>query len=204
MTIDGEQRYLEQPMAVVTPAPRAAASHDRAPDGDASRLVPSPTPTAGPAATPVATAPTAPVETALPPLQLAIAAIGLDGPIVLADNEHLPRIKVAGWLFKSAFPATAGNMVLLGHLDGSAAIFERLHELQPGDEVRVSTANKVHVYVVDSTTIVAETAVELLAPTTDAVLTLVTCAGDWNPATASYSKRLVVQAHYAAALVRQV
>jgi LPXTG-site transpeptidase (sortase) family protein len=134
----------------------------------------------------------------LPPVRLQIPALELDVPMLLTDNDNLPREQYAGWLFKSAFPATVGNMVILGHLDGAAAIFGRLNELQSGDEIRVYTKRQIHVYIVEESLTVADTAVEVLAPTDRPMVTLITCAGDWNPYERSYDQRLVVRANYSA------
>lgn len=205
---NGQRQFLEQPKVVVTPRPRASAAAI-APVTTSTPVVRRPSPPPAAPATPTAIATrsaTAPSPTTiaaapdvpLPPLHLTIPDIGVDIPIVLADNQHLPRVKVAGWFFKSAFPATAGNMVILGHVNGQAETFARLNELHPGDTIRITTANAVHIYVVDSTQIVDESAVEVLAPTTDPIATLITCAGDWNPAARSFNKRLVVRASYAA------
>jgi LPXTG-site transpeptidase (sortase) family protein len=203
VTSGGERRYLEQPMTLVTPragewSKRATASDSekeldeaqgsRASDGTAvpiSHAQPTPTP-------PLARS----IEVPLPPLRLEIPTIEVNVPVVLADNQNLPRVPLAGWFFKSAFPGTAGNSVLLGHVDGNAAIFGRLNELQAGDTVRVITAERIHIYTVDSAQLVDASAVEVLAPTIDSVVSLITCAGDWNPESRSYNKRLVVRAHY--------
>jgi LPXTG-site transpeptidase (sortase) family protein len=207
VTIDGQQRYLEQPQVVVTPRPQAIASPRAASPGPPGARQPTPLPARPPAptaaqASPATASSSLAAETPLPPLHLAIPAIAVDVPVVLADNQNLPRVKVAGWFFRSAFPATAGNLVLLGHVDGKAETFGRLAELRPGDQVRVFTADRVHVYVVDTAEVVDDQAVEVLAPTPEPVVTLITCAGDWNPTTRSYNERLVVRGHYAAVEAR--
>lgn len=196
VTVNGKRRYLEQPMVVVTPQPGVLA-----PRGAASA-----TPAAGAAPTttrpPTLATSAAEAKVALPPLQLVIPAIGVDVPVVLADNQHLPRVRAVGWFFRSAFPATAANMVLLGHVNGPAETFARLDELHPGDSIRVVTATAVQVYAVETLTIVNDSAVEVLAPTTEPVATLITCTGDWNSTTRSYNRRLVVRARYVAVETR--
>ena len=205
VTVNGQQRYLEQPQVLVTPRPQAITSPRAASPGPAGARQPTPLPTRPPApaqAAPATASSSLAAETPLPPLHLSIPVIAVDVPVVLADSRNLPRVKVAGWFFRSAFPATAGNLVLLGHVDGKAETFGRLAELRPGDQVRVYTADKVHVYVVDTAEVVNDQAVEVLAPTPDPVVTLITCAGDWNPTTRSYNERLVVRGHYAAVEAR--
>lgn len=228
VSVDGERQYLAQPMVIVTPDAGTLDTASDIPPSDIEAPPPSPSATTDIAgntqdtASPVpsertmipSAAPTATTSSAgntatttgntsrsqipLPPLKLQVPAIDVDVPVVLADNQHLPRVPLAGWFFKSAFPATAGNTVILGHVNGNAAIFARLHELQPGDEIRVLTETDTHIYIVDTTQIVDESAVEVLAPTPDSVVTLITCAGEWNPVTKSFSERLVVRGHYAA------
>src|SRR5205814_543012 len=73
----------------------------------------------------------------LPPERIRIPRIGVDWPVVLSDITHLPRFNGVGWLQGSAYPGTAGNLVLYGHLDGRYATFGRLHELRAGDEFSV-------------------------------------------------------------------
>lgn len=134
----------------------------------------------------------------LPPVALEVAAIDVSVPIRIVQSDSLPSSAYAGWLFRSAFPATAGNMVLLGHVDGPAAVFDRLGELTEGDEVRIDTATATHVYVVEWTAIVDSSAVEMLGPIEHPVLTLVTCFGEWNVERRSYDSRLIVRARYLA------
>ncbi len=70
----------------------------------------------------------------------------------------------------------AGNSVLYGHDDIEGSIFARLQELQPGDEVHVSTPNAAaRLYRVIDRKIVPPTAVEILNPTGDIRLTIFTC-----------------------------
>jgi LPXTG-site transpeptidase (sortase) family protein len=212
---DTERIYLVQPTAVVTPPVRSTPALP-----DAAPSVPSPAPppplqpgqdgdvftdessddTPNGDAQPTGTAAAAPAraDVPLPPVGLQIPAIQLDVPVMLTTSDSLPSRQYAGWFFRSAFPATAGNMVILGHLDGDAAVFSRLDELVAGDELRVLTNDHVHVYIVESTSTVDASAVDVLAPTDRAMATLITCAGDWNWEQQSYESRLVVRAHYVA------
>jgi LPXTG-site transpeptidase (sortase) family protein len=210
--------YLVQPTAVVTPQPTNAV-------GSSAPLPPDVQPATTPARTvvvlpgsggaltdesvhllptamePPSTAP-APAQAGsdvpLPPVGLEIPAIHVSVPVMLATSDSLPHVPYAGWLLRSAFPATAGNVVLLGHLDGDAAIFAQLDELVTGDEIHVLTDTQVHVYLVEWVTTVDAAEVEVLAPTDNAVVTLITCAGDWDRAHHAYTRRLVVRARYAA------
>lgn len=206
---DGSRVFLVQPTSVVPPpvavvsTPAAdVAWHRPPPDAQDSEHaqpndadVPLPPTVVGMAR---GLAPTPRPDVPLPPTGLSVPAIDLDVEVRVTTSDSLPRQPYAGWFFRSAFPATAGNVVLLGHVDGDAAIFSRLGELKPGDEVRVATLSHVHVYAVEWTAFVDESAVEMLGPIDHAVLTLITCAGEWDEASRTYESRLVVRARYAA------
>jgi LPXTG-site transpeptidase (sortase) family protein len=210
----GSRVYLVQPTAIVTPLPVSAVSpgplpeplHASAgavpPDGfmHAEATMP-PVPTSVVAEARLI-APTPRADVPLPPLGLEAPAIGLSVPVRMVTSSSLPRGPYAGWFFRSAFPATAGNVVLLGHVDGPAAVFARLGELQPGDEVHVLTEGMAHIYIVEWTAIVEPSAVEMLGPIEHPVLTLITCFGEWDAARREYDFRLVVRARYAAVETR--
>ena len=125
-----------------------------------------------------------------------IPAIRLDSLVLVGDNAHIPAAAV-GWYFGSAFPGTNGNVVLFGHLDGPGGaprVFAHLDQLRNGDEVRILTRDWVYVYVVDKIDVTKANAVEAMAPTGSPVVTLITCAGPWDPVAATYHERLVVRA----------
>ena len=54
-------------------------------------------------------------------------------------------------------------------------IFRHLDELQPGDEVILFTAQRTYTYIVTTSQIVEPTQVEVLDPTNDPTLTLISC-----------------------------
>ena len=130
----------------------------------------------------------------LPPTRLHIPSIGVNARVVLADNDNLPRFKGVGWYLGTGYPGFRGNVVLFGHLNGEYETFARLAEAAPGDEVIVEAMEKSYRYLVRESTVVPREAVEVLAPTRDYRLTLITCTGEFYPATRDYSHRLVVTA----------
>ena len=74
-------------------------------------------------------------------------------------------------------------------------MFDRLHELQPGDFIYVNNnegssvrfvVTKISIYAPDTD------ASEVFGPSFEARLNLITCDGDWDARANSYSKRLVV------------
>ena len=133
----------------------------------------------------------------LPPQRLKIPSIGVDRPVVLSDNEHLPRFRGVGWLRGSAFPGAVGNIVLFGHLDGPYATFERLRELRPGDLFTITTEEGGFTYRVRSSFDTTPDDVAVLAPTGTPTATLITCSGRWDPIARTYSHRLIVIADLA-------
>ncbi len=134
------------------------------------------------------------VYTPLPPKRIKIPRIGVDWPVVLSDNEHLPKFRGVGWLLGSAFPGAPGNVVLFGHLDGPYATFGRLRELQPGDVFTVITDGGEFTYRVRSSFQTTPDDVSVLAPTDTPTATLITCSGRWDPIARTYSHRLILTA----------
>ena len=76
-------------------------------------------------------------------------------------------------LLASADPGEIGNTVLLGHRDTHFAF---LKHLQPNDLLQLkSTDGTQHFYRVSETTVVHESKVDVMAPSNDKRLTLITC-----------------------------
>ena len=78
----------------------------------------------------------------------------------------------AGHFAGSANPGDPGNVVLAGHRD---TFFRELKEIRRGDEISLTTARGRFQYVVESMNIVNPDAVDVLRPSRDATLTLITC-----------------------------
>jgi sortase (surface protein transpeptidase) len=79
------------------------------------------------------------------------------------------------------------------------AVFYNLNQLQPGDEVDVISGSGVMLrFQVTESVSVSSTATPagLFATTGPPQLTLITCAGDWNPVAGEYNQRLLVDASY--------
>jgi LPXTG-site transpeptidase (sortase) family protein len=127
------------------------------------------------------------------------------GPIYAIDipNLHLhagvvpvdwePPLFVVGQLRASAF-VTQGNSVLVGHLRGAAGynVFDHLDQLAPGDKVIASSRGETYDFVVSQMQVLPEDDTSLTASSSAPRLTLMTCAGTWNPLTRDYSDRLWV------------
>ncbi len=86
-------------------------------------------------------------------------------------------------------PGQPGNAAIAGHRTTYGAPFFELDQLGTGDEILVRTLQGQFRYVVDATSVVAPTQVEVLDPTEEDRLTLTTC----NPRY-SAAQRLIVSA----------
>lgn len=107
-------------------------------------------------------------------LGIKIEAISVNAPVVQGDDwESLKR--GVGQHIGSADPGENGNLVLSGHDDIYGEVFRYLDQLEPGDVVTVFTAQNTYNYVVTETMIVAPTYVQVLNPTSDAIITLISC-----------------------------
>lgn len=107
-------------------------------------------------------------------MAISIPTIGVNAPIVQGDDwEALKR--GVGQHIGSANPGQNGNLVLSGHNDIYGEVFRYLDQLQPGDEIVVHTAQTSYTYTVTGQMLVAPTFVEVMFPTPDATLTLISC-----------------------------
>jgi sortase A len=84
-------------------------------------------------------------------------------------------------------PGQPGNAAIAGHRTTYGAPFGDIGELQPGDEIQVSTRQGSFRYIVKEQKVVSPSQVDVLDQTSDNRLTLTTCHPKY-----SASKRLVV------------
>jgi sortase A len=103
------------------------------------------------------------------------------------------------WYTASARPGNPGNAVIDGHLDSKTgpAVFYRLGDLQPGDDVFVTTADGVELrFVVTALETYATDdapTFSVFGPATAPRLNLITCDGTFNRAVHQYDQRLLVR-----------
>ncbi len=118
----------------------------------------------------------APAPTPSPeqPIRIQIPAIDVDAPIVQGDGYEQLK-KGVGHHIGSANPGETDNVVLSAHNDIFGEIFRDLDRLRPGDLVILYTNQRSYTYIVVQTRIVEPTAVEVMAPTTQAQATLISC-----------------------------
>jgi len=103
--------------------------------------------------------------------RIEIPRLGVSAIIRAGSDASTLKLAV-GYIPGTALPGENGNVGLAGHRD---TFFRKLRNIGPEDEIRVTTRNGVFNYVVQRTNIVNPKDVWVLNPTTQPVLTLVTC-----------------------------
>ena len=108
-------------------------------------------------------------------IQIDIPAINVHNwPVVQGDGWDQLKKGVAQHI-PSANPGENGNVVLSGHDDVYGEVFRDLDKLQPGDQVILYTMQQQYVYLVTETRIVEPGQVEVMNPTSDPTVTLISC-----------------------------
>ena len=107
-------------------------------------------------------------------IRIQIQAISVDAPVVQGDSWEQLK-KGVGQHVGTADPGQAGNVVLSAHDDVFGEIFRNLDHLQPGDQVVLFTAKQQYVYIVTGSRIVEPTQVEVMKPTSEPTVTLISC-----------------------------
>lgn len=156
---------------------------------------------------PAATAAVPPVLHTVMPERLVVPSIGVDAPVVVVgldeDGAMLAPDEpdVAGWYTFSPTPGNPGNTVLSGHRDwrtGATGVFWRLGELAQGDRISVVLADGSRIdYEVILSVLMRPDDMpieEVVGQTSEEIITLITCAGAFDPSTRDYDKRRVVWA----------
>jgi sortase A len=107
-------------------------------------------------------------------IRIQIPALDVDAPVVQGDGWEQLKKGVAQHL-GTGDPGQDGNVVLSAHNDVYGELFRFLDKLQPGDQVILYTQQRQYTYIVDRTVIVKPTQVEVMAPTADRLVTLISC-----------------------------
>ena len=161
-----------------------------------------------PGTTPAVAAPPGVLDPASVPAPTAVSvpSIGVRSDLlelgIAADGsaEVPAEFDLAGWFSGGGRPGSRGPTVLLGHVDSTAgpAVFYALRDLVPGGVVEVTVADgTVARYAVTGTEQVPKDefpTAAVFGATTDDVLRLVTCTGDFDRGARSYLDNLVVTA----------
>jgi sortase A len=111
--------------------------------------------------------------------------------IVFEGTSDDTLARGVGHLHGTAAPGHIGNLVLAAHRD---TYFRALRDIRQGDQISVKAPDGDYQYSVDSTAIVQPTQTEVIRPTDDATLTLITCY-PFNYIGAA-PERFIVRAHF--------
>ena len=173
-------------------APRATPPTTTPPTTTPSTTTP-PTTTARVAtiATTVATVATTTTSTIVLPRPIAPPDPNADEPLVEIGRIEIPRISLDRPLYEgitlgtldagpghwpgSAMPGQIGNVVVAGHRVSHSGPFRNIDQLQPGDEVVLTTADGRFAYLVSGSEVVEPTAIEVIDQTPAATATLFAC-----------------------------
>jgi sortase (surface protein transpeptidase) len=123
--------------------------------------------------------------------------LGLDGAGALVPPQDFGR---AGWFEGSPVPGAVGPAVIAGHVDSydGPAVFFRLRDLAPGDEVVVDRADgtsaRFTVTGLDRYPKAEFPTQQVYGPTHRPELRLITCGGDFDRDVRSYRDNVVVTA----------
>jgi LPXTG-site transpeptidase (sortase) family protein len=126
-----------------------------------------------------------------------LEALGLN-PDQTVAVPPVTQPRQASWYKLGPTPGAAGPAVILGHINGGGqpGIFSRLHELKPGDQVKVSRSDgKTALFTVTKLEQVKKDSFPTLAvygDTAGAELRLITCGGSFDRAKHSYIDNIIV------------
>lgn len=137
-----------------------------------------------------------PVSVAIPSIDVRsdLVQLGLeaDGSAEVPEDPQL-----AGWFTGGPRPGDAGPAVIAGHVDTKSgpAVFARLDELVPGDEVEVTTSTGTVRFVADRTEQVPKDDFptdRVYGPAPGDQLRLITCGGSFDGSIGHYRDNVVV------------
>ncbi|MBV9582504.1 MAG: class F sortase [Chloroflexi bacterium] len=135
---------------------------------------------------------------------LSIPSIGLETDVVQASivtdergDPEWPTVPFLAVHYVDTAPVGGlGNAVIAGHVvtlhEGN--VFRDLYRVDYGDSITVDTDTATFTYVVQDLKLVPPSDVEVMDPTSDARLTLITCGGDFDQSTRTFNRRLAVTA----------
>jgi sortase A len=112
-----------------------------------------------------------PLVEGVPIGEIRIPRIGVAAMVLQGDKDPILRLAV-GHLAETALPGEPGNVVLAGHRD---TFFRPLNRVQVGDVITLNTRDGAFTYLVESTSVVPPGDLQVLQPTSQPTLTLITC-----------------------------
>lgn len=102
---------------------------------------------------------------------LSIPSVALKAPLY-GDTRPLHLNRGVGLIEKTARPGAGGNLGIAGHRDG---FFRALETIRVGERIEVLTRDRAYHYRIVRTAVVDRADTDLLQPTEQPVVTLVTC-----------------------------
>ncbi|KAB2591767.1 class F sortase [Streptomyces arboris] len=151
-----------------------------------------------------------PVEGAAP-RSVEVPSVGIDAPVVrrgldkdgAIDPPPYDLPQTAGWYGKGTEPGAEGAALLVGHVDTETkpAVFYGLSAVRPGEKVKVTREDgSVAEFTVDDVQVVTRErfdAEKAYGPRVDgrAELRLITCGGEYDQKSRSYTANVVVSAY---------
>jgi len=136
-----------------------------------------------------------------PATRLVIPKLGVDAPVVVVTlREGIWQVdqltQEVGHLQGTASPGDPSNVAIAGHVTltgGKDGPFRHLSQLRKGDEVLVFTQEQEYRYLVREVRVVSPEDVQVTFPTTEPILTLITCI-NWNHDRRVYDERIIAVA----------
>jgi sortase (surface protein transpeptidase) len=137
------------------------------------------------------------------PVRIDIPRIGVSSALIELGRAangtvDVPPPEVAGWYAPGTRPGDPGSAVILGHVDSdnAPAVFYRLRELRPGDEVLIRRADGSTLrFVVQRTRKYPKARFptdDVYYPTLSPELRLVTCGGEFDNDWGHYLSNIIV------------
>jgi sortase (surface protein transpeptidase) len=141
------------------------------------------------------------------PVRIDIPRIGVTSRLLRLGRDEKGAVEtppesawdVAGWYTGGPRPGDPGSAVILGHVDSKKsgpAVFYRLRELRPGDQVRVTRADgSVVRFGVQRTAQFPKASFptdQVYYPTLAPELRLVTCGGSFDDIAGHYRSNIIV------------
>jgi sortase A len=103
--------------------------------------------------------------------RIEIPRLGLSTIVLQGDSDQVLR-KGAGHIPSTSLPGGSGNVAIAGHRD---TFFRPLKDIQQNDNITLATTAGTYHYRVDSVQVVGPSDTQVLAPSDQPSLTLVTC-----------------------------
>jgi LPXTG-site transpeptidase (sortase) family protein len=131
--------------------------------------------------------------------EFTVKAVGTDGQMPNPNGpEDVAWYDFSQWPGLGGLPDKGGNIVMAGHVDYinyGPAVFWRLDELKPGDQVQIHLADgTVATYEVEFNKVVDPSSATdwsgLVSATADESVTLITCSGEFEAG--HYSNRQII------------